>query len=122
MSKNFYGLFLVLTYSLAWAQTDTSTLLLPQPSNPVPVGDMGAHRFLVLNSNGASSNALEVSTFSTHSSKSGDATLGVPPSVTGNTSGSWSDTKSYESNVNGLQFLKPSPLYDSKENAKWNGF
>ena len=121
MSKHFYSLLLALTCSLAWGQTDTSSLLLPPPSNSIPVGDMGAHRFFVVNQGTSSSQPLEIPINDTSIAKAGDPKNIMDSTASVGQSRSQPHPKSFESSVKGLQFIKSNQPYDSKENAKWNG-
>lgn len=121
MSKHFYSLILALTCSLAWGQTDTSSLLLPPPSNSIPVGDMGAHRFFVVNQGTSSSQPLEIPINDTSIAKAGNLKSIMDSTASGSQSRSKPHSKSFESSVKGLQFIKSGQPYDSKENAKWNG-
>ena len=121
MSKHFYSLLLALTCSLAWGQTDTSSLLLPPPSNSIPVGDMGAHRFFVVNQGASSSQPLEIPINDTSIAKAGDPKNIIDSTASVGQSRSQPHSKSFESSVKGLQFIKSNQPYDSKENAKWNG-
>jgi len=121
MSKHFYSLLLALTCSLAWGQTDTSSLLLPPPSNSIPVGDMGTHRFFVVNQGAISSNPLEIPINDISTAKAGDPKNIMDSNASTGQSRSRPYPKTFESSVKGLQFIKSSQPYDSKENPKWNG-
>ncbi len=114
MKLFFSGLFLSLSTSLAWGQSSTVSLptsfTLPPPPSPAAIQNMGSLQFAVFRNNMF---APQSDSSSSHGMNALENAILAPNStqlVKVESTQSPLLPKSFESSIQGLQFIKPSPL------------
>jgi len=111
MKKIFFGAFLSILYALAWGQSSRSISPPPPPPNPAAITNTSAQQFLIIHNN-------LMPTKSIVSPNSGPGFLNDPvftintsaSNNANNPTGSIFPPKSFESSIQGLQFIKPSSV------------
>jgi hypothetical protein len=104
------SIFLSFACSFAWSQPSGSLPPTPPPPSPDTVGGIGLPPLYLSISNIKPTQFQGPSGNSPDFLKSTDLKGTSSSDVSTNQSGSWQSPKSVESNIQGLQFVKPSPF------------
>ncbi len=117
MKKILIGIYMSVACTLVWSQSSRSLPPLPPPPNPASVGNVGSPSFYMLQNNIMSAQSLELardglileSIEEDLISGPGNAKGKKPSTAYDNQSRSWQMPESFESNIQGLQFIQKTP-------------